>query len=98
MNTRQIHSNNRYVPRFQRMKTSQWSRRRVPRGARPRGGSAGDVDTRQESSSIVEAFVQSPLVFLLGAFTGIMALDTQQDPLKSWIDDRARERLLEERT
>lgn len=41
--------------------------------------------------SVLEAFVQNPVVFLLGSFTGIMALDIQQDPLKSWIDERVQE-------
>lgn len=63
---------------------------RVSRGSQERGGE------REVSSPIVEAFVQSPFVFLMGAFTGIMALDVQQDPLKSWIDDRAQERNVDE--
>lgn len=41
--------------------------------------------------SITDAFLKSPIVFLLGAFTGCMALDVGQEPLKTWIDERAQE-------
>ena len=71
------------------------TRRRLVGGCmssrKPQDGRVGDTVEREMSLSLVEAFVQSPLVFLLGACTGIMSLDVQQDPLKSWIHDRARE-------
>lgn len=45
----------------------------------------------ERPGSVLEAFLQNPVVFLLGSFTGIMALDIQQDPLKSWIHERVQE-------
>lgn len=67
----------------------------IQRGSRQQSQGSDRIESGQKQSNggspIIDAFVQSPLVFLLGTFTGLMALDTRQEPIKTWIDLRSRE-------
>ncbi|MCS6782073.1 MAG: hypothetical protein RMI89_00230 [Gloeomargarita sp. SKYBB_i_bin120] len=39
-----------------------------------------------ELSPIVQEFLQQPTAFLGGFVSGLLGLDLQQDPLKSWLE------------